>query len=305
MNGQEQDTPTPPTPVGEATSPPSARHPRRLGAAPVGMSFLAHGLTVGAVALVLAFQPAGKRKQAPPPVPVPVVIVTPAPASTPKPLPKAVGDLLVKASPTPVPTPSATPTPKPSPSATPKAKPTPKATPKPTPKPTPKVSKEQAQFKQMRKIPYFSKMSDAELRKQKLPPGMKSWDEVMEMGKKLDGLNWLFLPPETGKPPSGAPGANVPTAAPSEVPSAMPSPVESVDPEGNHSLTFAMEKTVFLVNWKDGDEKATVLYKPEDAPEDEPQKTFQVPYSADREKFMADIYNGYVEALFNPPSPNP
>ena len=302
MLGQDQDNQTSTSPV-ESVSPPSARHPRRLGAWPIGLSLLTHGVALGAVVAAIALQPAGKRKQAPPPpTPVPVVIVTP-PAATPKPLPKAPGDLLVKASPTP--TPTATPTPKPSPTPTPRATPKATPTPRPTPKPTPKVSKEQRQFAQMRKIPYFSKMTDAELRKQKLPPGMKSWDEVMEMGEKLDGLNWLFLPPETGKPPSDAPRSAVPTAASSAVPSAMPSPVESVDPEGNHALTFSMEQQVFVVRWKDGDEKAQVSYKPENAPPDEPEKTFEVPYSADREKFLADIYSGYIEALFNPPSPQP
>lgn len=313
MTGQEQDQEqTPATPVAQGAAPilrPSARYPRRLGAWPLGASLLTHGLVVGIVAIALATAPAGKKRQAPPPPPppVPVAILTPPPAATPKPLPPAQGDIPVKATPKPTPKPTPTPMATPRPSPTPAPSATPKATPKPkpTPKPSPTLTKEQKQFKTMRKIPYFAKMSDAELRKQKLPPGMTSWDEVIEMGEKLDGLDWLFLPPETGKAPaSGAPQPNIPTASP--VPSAMPSPVESVDPEGNHSLTFALEdKTTFLVTWKDGDEKATVVYKPENAKPDEPERTFQVPYSADRDKFMADIQSGYFEALFNPPSPQP
>jgi hypothetical protein len=67
-----------------------------------------------------------------------------------------------------------------------------------TPSPRTVNAKKHAEFQVMRSIPYFSTMSDEELREQRIPPGMHSWGEVTVMGKRLDGLNWLFLPPETG-----------------------------------------------------------------------------------------------------------
>jgi hypothetical protein len=122
------------------------------------------------------------------------------------------------------------------------------------------------------------------------------------MGKKLDGLNWNFNMPPTGQARTPAPaGSNAPSATPSP----MPSPIESVDPDGHHTLSFQMEEQDFLATWTEGDAQVTVVYKPKDAKPEDPSKTFQVPYSADRDKLMADLQNGYLESLFAAPSPTP
>lgn len=286
--------------------PPSSRHPRMMRGGPLAASVLTHALVFGLAALA-TFLPGSKPQKKPPPPAVPVVVVTPPPTQASPPPRKAEGDLPVRAKPTPTPQPTATPTPRPTPTPSPRATPTPRPTPKATPTPTP----EQRQFKTMRQIPYFKDMTDEELRKQKLPPGMTDWSEVIEMGKELDGLNWLFLPPETNKPPA----EGEPQTAP--VPQARPTPYEEVDPDGMHTLVFQQDDQIFTARWQEGDENVVVTYEdapppgaspsPSPSPEatPDPARTFEVPYVEDRETLIADILTGYIESLFNAPSPSP
>lgn len=183
----------------------------------------------------------------------------------------------------------------------------------------------------MKKIPYFSKMSEEQLRKQPMPPGFKDWGQVLEMGKKLDGLEWLFLPPETGdnggastppaKPspggsappqatarPTTRPGTPAPEASPGASPSPLPSPQIEKTEAGLNAMRFQVEKTVFTVTWGDDAKNAVVEFRPEDAPEDEPGRTFEVPVEQDLTKFLQDILAGWTKALEaspSPPSPSP
>ena len=304
-------------------------------------SFGVHALLFALMAWSTGLGPT-KRPPAPP---IPVTLLSPLPQTTPKPRPKARGDLATRA--TPAPTPSPTPTPKPSPSPTarptpkPSAKPTPRPTPKPTPRPTPKPTPtgkptptpaERKTFEQMRKIPYFSKMSEEQLRKQPIPPGFKDWGQVEEMGRKLDGLQWLFLPPETGEQPaaSAPPATAAPSAAPatprpatprpgtpapgaSGSPSPLPSPeIEKTD-GGVNVMRFQVETTpkatAFTVTWgdeqPDGEAKAVVEFKPVDAPEDQPGRTFEVKVDKDQQKFLQEILAGWAKALEESPPPTP
>jgi hypothetical protein len=293
---------------------------RRLHGRSLAGSF---GLHLALLALIVAVQGVGPAKR-PKPTPIPIVLTTPAPSASPKPRPRAVGDLPVRRSPAPTPSPTPTPRPTPTPSASPTPAPTPRPTPKPTPKASPTPNAEKRKFEQMRKIPYFSKMTDEQLRKQPLPPGIKDWGEVTEMGKRLDGLEWLFIPPETGErgqrspepsarptaaataPPSPRPA---PTTEASGPPGASPSPLPSPTIEktegGVNVMAFQVETTVFTVTWGDTDERAVVVFKPEDAPEEDPGRTFEVPIDRDQAAFLRAVLDAWQEALKASPSPGP
>lgn len=300
--------------------------PRLVHRRAVAGSFGFHG---GLVAVFLILGGMGTPKK-PVPAIIPLVLTPPSPTASPKPRPKAVGDLPVKRAtpePTPQPTPTPTPTPKPSASPTPMSTPRPRPTATPTPKPTPRPKRtaspeEKKKFEQMRKIPYFSKMTEEQMRKQPIPPGFKDWGQVMEMGKKLDGLEWLFMPPETGgdlvkkspkpsKAPSAPPTpASAPptpigalTPAPSASPTTLPSPEVSTDPDGTNVMRFQVEKTVFTVTWKVLDDVAVVTFKPEDAPTDEPGRTYEVVWDDDRQKLLQAILAGWAKAVSESPNP--
>lgn len=323
-----------PPPVGMRVE---GRHQKRTFARRLHARSLAGSVGVHVGVLLLLVWASGLGPTKPPPrPPIPIVLLTPAPKVTPKPRPKAIGDLPVRATPAPTPQPTPTPTPKPSPTPTPKAspKPTPKPTPRPTPRPTPKPTPtpkaqpsvspaERKKFEEMRKIPYFSKMTEEQLRKQPLPPGFKDWGQVGEMGKKLDGLQWLFLPPETGTPgqespapasaaPSRRPHVALPVvrrspspgASPEGSPSPLPSPLVEKTDAGVNVMRFQVETTVFTVTWGDAAENAVVEFKPEDAPEDQPGRTFEVPVDVDQAKFLQAVLDGWTKALEESPAPS-
>lgn len=348
--GPEPTAPEPPAPTGDAApaAPPpvgmrvEGRHaPRTFGRRVHTRSF-AGSLGAHVVLFALLAWAGGITPSKRPPAPaIPLTLLSPLPQTTPKPRPKARGDLATRATPAPTPSPSPTPKPSPTPMAkpTPKptAKPTPKPTPRPTPRPTPKPTAtpkarptatpaERKKFEQMRRIPYFAKMSEEQLRKQPIPPGFKDWGQVEEMGKKLDGLQWLFLPPETGEQPvpSTAPGGT-PTAAPtaqpatprptagtttpapgaSGSPSPLPSPLIEKTDGGLNVMRFQVETTVFTVTWGETAEKAVVEFKPEDAAEDQPGRTFEVEVDPDLKVFLPEILRVWQEEIEKSPPPSP
>lgn len=271
------------------------------------------------VAVLFVALAASHPRAVPPPPrltgsPVPVVVMTPLASA--KPLPKPTGDLLVKASPTPTPTPVptatptplATPRPSPSPSPRPSARPSPRPTPKPTPRPTPRPkatptptsakakAEEQRKFKNMRKFfSYFKDMSDEQLRKQPLPHGLKSWDDVVGIATMLDALP-NFVPPPTNVSPE--PGASPAVSrSPEGSPSPQPSPLEFDEPDGRHALAFQVENNVVTARWKPGDARAIVTFRPKDAPPEDLGVTFDVAYDPDRKKYLDNILQGYLKAL--------
>ncbi len=329
-----QPAPAAPVPVGMRVE---GRHaPRTFARRVHTRSYLGSvGLHLAILGLLIWTSGLGPTTRPPKP-PIPITLLTPQPKVTPRPRPRAVGDLAVRATPAPTPSPTPQPTPTPRPTPTPKASPTPKPTPRPTPRPTPKPTPtptgaprptpaERKKFEQMKKIPYFSKMSEEQLRKQPIPPGFKDWGQVLEMGRKLDGLQWLFLPPETGESggastppiqpspastaaaatprPTAAPGTPGPAGSPGASPSPLPSPsIEKTD-AGVNVMRFQVEKTVFVVTWGDDAENAVIEFKPEDAPEDQPGRTFEVPVEKDLAKFLQDILAGWAKALEASPPP--
>ncbi|HEY9721131.1 MAG TPA: hypothetical protein V6D47_03910 [Oscillatoriaceae cyanobacterium] len=264
------------------------------------MSLLVHALVAAVAIAVVARHIGPMPHQAP--TPVPILVVTPKPVK-PSPLPSVRGNLPVPAKPTPTPQPSPTPTPTPKPSPSPVSKPTPKPTPKP------KLSKEQEQFRIMRQIPYFKHMTDAQLRRQKLPPGLKQWSDVAKMDKKLDALPWLAIAPPTGQ--------ETPTPATNAaVPSAVPSPLESVL-NGQHTLSFSAQGTEFVATWNDGDKLVNVsagvaVATSTVSPAPSPAATFTVPYTPQRDQLLQAILAAYLQQLFGAtgtasplPSPSP
>jgi hypothetical protein len=285
-----------------------------------------HVALAALVALLATGRPASQPRPRPIPSNIPVVIMTPMPTG--KPLPKPSGDLLVRAKETPTPAPSPTPTATPTPIATPKptpkptAKPTAKPTPKPkpspkpsvaaTPKPTPKPSKtpdakvaaeEKRRFSNMRKVfDYYKDMTDEQLRKQPLPPGVKNWDDVVGIATALNMLP-NFIPPPTNVTPG--PEA---TPAPNGSPSPRPSPLDFEEPDGVHALAFKVNEDVLTIRHKDGEAKAHVTYKPSSAKPEEPGKTFDVDWVDDRDQLMDAVLRAYVEELAKKgasPSPGP
>lgn len=250
-------------------------------------------LAIAGVAVAIVARHIGPPSHPAATPPVPIVVVTPR-VEKPSPLPSVRGNLPVPAKPTPTPVPSPTPTPVPSP--TPKPSPTVRPTPKPTPKP--KLSKEQQQFRIMRQIPYFKHMTDAQLRHQKLPPGMKNWSDVITMNKKLNGLNWVWIAPPTGQE-TPQPTATASTTA---VPSALPSPLETVE-NGHHTLSFSAQGTEFVATWQEGDKQVQVsagvpVASTTVSPAPSPAASFAVPYTAQRDQLMQAILGAYLQQLF-------
>ncbi|MBC7541895.1 MAG: hypothetical protein H7338_04115 [Candidatus Sericytochromatia bacterium] len=78
--------------------------------------------------------------------------------------------------------------PQPRPTRIPEVRPTPRPTPTPRPQPD--------QVAILRKYPEFKDLSDEELRKMELPPGLKNWDEFAKVAKDI-GLFRVDGPPPT------------------------------------------------------------------------------------------------------------
>jgi hypothetical protein len=67
----------------------------------------------------------------------------------------------------------------------------------------PAAQSEAARFKLMRTMPFYAHMSDAELRRQKLPPGFKRWEDVAAMNQQLQGYQAPRPTPEPPQPVKG------------------------------------------------------------------------------------------------------
>lgn len=198
-----------------------------------------------------------------PAIQVEIIPVPASPTPTPRPRPRARGDLLVPASPLPTPALTPTPTPRPSPSATPSPRPSTKPTPAPKRTPTPRPSlapNEAEKFAKMRRIPYFAKMSDEQLRKMPLPPGLKDWGEVQGLNQQLDGLQWLFLPPETGPATAAVPSLWDPGVE-GFAPVPVPSPIFSTTPEGQRVGQVVIAERLFTITHRPEEPDAEVEHQ--------------------------------------------
>jgi hypothetical protein len=160
----------------------------------------------------------------------------------------------------------------------------------------------------MRRIPYFAGMTDAQLRQQRLPPGMKAWGEVAGVTQQLDGLNWMMLPPETG--PQGAPapdGAATDSlilrwlTASEALP--VPSPTVEAGPDGQESTTWRGEAAWIQVERRSGDERAIVRISPDPLGGEAPVRQLEVVWDPDPLTFRTRVVDA-LRALASP-SPTP
>lgn len=282
-----------------------ARQPAVTGRSLFG-SFVAHGTLIGL--LYLGF---GSTSKADAPSQPPIAITLPATSVRPGPIPTITprGDLPVRARQTPTPQPSARTSPKPQVTPTPTKRVTSRptrrvwATPIPSIRPVvPAVNEaERAEFQVMRSIPYFARMSDDELRQQRIPPGMRSWQEVVLMGKRLDALNWLFLPPETVRRSdvSPAPASPLPSNL---IPENWPSPIASRDPDGSETVRFAVTEGWLVARWQAGASVVTVSLEIANA--DTPRVVYEVPLGEDVTQLAEAIARGYLQAITSP-APTP
>jgi|GEM_PF-3560075 hypothetical protein len=158
------------------------------------------------------------------------------------------------------------------------AKPSPKPT--PTPTPAPKVNRDHKIFEALRKFDQFKGMTDEQIRKMPLPPGMKSWQEVLAMNGSLDKLDWTAKPPDTGQEGSGSATASFgfqfgwapPAIGPTD------STIKGTGRQLNgRTWQFAYQylDTMIVAAWPDGVAVATVAYYPAGGKPDQ-AKTFQV-----------------------------
>lgn len=261
----------------------------RLGA--LGASTLVHLLMLGVFVLPGT---TAVRRMAPRPVPsLPVVM--------------ALVELEKKA---PVQDHGTVPIPRPTPAATPKPKPTqaPKVAAKPTPKPSPSEDPQKKIFDELRKYKEYTGMTDEQIRKLPLPPGMKSWGEVLAMTRNLDRLNWSSMPPDLGSksatasPVFGFFGWAPPGLA--DTTDYMGGPQrELVD--GRWRFAFQYYGTVMVAEWNDGAAAARVAYYPHGGKPDE-KHAFDVPVMPTDEELSGQMIAQYtLISLGQAPMPVP
>jgi hypothetical protein len=134
----------------------------------------------------------------------------------------------------------------------------------------------------MRRIPYFAQMSDEQLRKMPLPPGLKDWGEVQGLNQQLDGLQWLSLPPETGPATTPAPAPSMwdPGIQGFE-PIPVPSPIFSTGPDGARISQVIMAERLFTITHRSGEEDAEVEHQPVATDVEAPTERFRVAWDED------------------------
>lgn len=150
---------------------------------------------------------------------------------------------------------------------------------------------------------YFNGMTHAQLRKQPMPPGVKTWDDVVGIAQALNMLPEFVPPPTNLSPDPNAPSPTPqPSASASESPVPRPSPLEFDEPDGSHALALqVIDGTVVTIHWKDDATTATVVYQLSDG--NIPPGTFDVPYLENHERLVVEALQGYVDRHPIQPSP--
>lgn len=135
------------------------------------------------------------------PTPRPSLAPRPTPHPTPRPSPGPTARPTPGPTPTPLPRATIRPTPLPTPRilSTPSARPSLAPSTVPSSPPIPPAVDDHAVFEVLRRDPAFRGMTDEQIRKTPLPPGMTSWREVLKMTGQLDQLDWTGTPPQTGQ----------------------------------------------------------------------------------------------------------
>ncbi|HEY9898734.1 MAG TPA: hypothetical protein V6D00_06090 [Pantanalinema sp.] len=271
-----------------------------------GASLLIHALVIGALVF-----PAGSAARRVKPLPLPTPNITVALVELARLRPKALEthtgtikypEKKKKHQPhKPAPAPKATPTPA---KVAAKPKPTPKPTPLPTPSAKP-VEKDHETFEALRKYKEYAGLTDEQIRKMPLPPGMKDWKSVLAMTKELDKLDWTQPPPDTGDKEKKVSGGGFFGWAPSglgQTAEYMGGPArEQVD--GKWRYAFQYFGTVMVAEWTEGATAAKVAYYPFGQKPDE-AKTFEVPVKPrDEDMSAAMIGQFYLISAGQAPLP--
>jgi outer membrane biosynthesis protein TonB len=134
---------------------------------------------------------------------------------------------------------------------------------RPTPRPTPTPKPDQVAI--LRKYPAFKDLTDKELRKLQLPPGLKSWAEFAKLATDIGLFHTEAPPPTTGEAVRPAP--------PSDVNSDPVWQWRQGDGQQSGTVTWWGGKATIF--WRQGDAAATGMIVP-DIPEPSPV-AFAVP----------------------------
>lgn len=183
---------------------------------------------------------------------------------------------------------------------------------KPTPAPTPKPREDRDHkvFEALRRSKEFAGMTDEQIRKMPLPPGMKSWQDVLAMTGNLDKLDWTTMPPDTVDKTAASGSAGLFGWAPV---------IWGLDKQaiggtgrqltnGRWQFVYQFQDMMYVAEWPDGAVAATVAYYPAGSRPD-PGKTFQVAVKpADKDPgdrdLIGDITTQYL-LIKNGLPPNP
>ena len=184
-------------------------------------------------------------------------------------------------------------------------KPHPSPTPPPRPKPT--LDPDHKIFQALRRYKQFANLTDAQIRKMPLPPGMKNWQDVLAMTQSLDKLDWTQAPPDTGDKTASASSGGFFSWAPAQL---AQSGIYMGDGGAKRQLVngqwhyaFQYFGTVMVAQWKDGDSIATVAYYATGSKPD-PTKTFEVTITPTDDGLTGQMIAQYtLISMGKPPAP--
>lgn len=190
---------------------------------------------------------------------------------------------------------------------------------KPKPMPTPEASSSipasastkltvEEKIATLKKLPYFSGWSDADLKNLELPPGVSDWGQVAAITDMLDKSNWIGAPPELEHNASKSGDVNPLEAA--NVLADMLAAFENKDEigyrinvnNGRYTMAFNYTDMMFIARWNEADAKARVCYYPKKGGKEDPNKVFEVPVDPDKNldnkqaNMAANIIIGYQAA---------
>lgn len=183
---------------------------------------------------------------------------------------------------------------------------------KPTPQPPPRPKSNQDErkiFEALRKAdPSFAKMTDEQIRKLPLPPGMKSWSDVLAMTSNLDKLDWTHAPPDTvDKTAASASAGGFFGWAPPNIKddAVYMGALKREEANGTWHFTFQYFGSVLVAEWAEGETVAKVAYYPINGKPDA-AKTFSIAVASSDEQLAAEMQAQFgLISQGMPPAPVP
>lgn len=184
------------------------------------------------------------------------------------------------------------------------------AKPTPRPSPLPKPNQDERKiFEALRKAdPSFAKMTDDQIRKLPLPPGMKSWADVLAMTGNLDKLDWTHAPPDTvDKTAASASAGGFFGWAPPNIKddAVYMGALKREEVNGTWHFTFQYFGSVLVAEWQEGETVAKVAYYPING-KPEAAKTFSIAVATSDEDLAAEMQAQFgLISQGLPPAPVP